>query len=144
MSLYPCAGTCYQEVNAMEEMQNREIFNQYTAEQNNINEAVVGEVSVNEVNPIESGIPQEGLLLLPLVFVVISWSIIYILPWALWKALRYRLVVPSGQRSHQIPCVNCRYFNPDPHLQCAVQPSKVLKTEARECPDYCSKSDPLS
>lgn len=130
----------------MQEMQNREIVNQHIdrAEQKNINGAEFSEAPVNAVNQIETIITQEGLLLLPLGFVMIGWSLIYILPWALWKALRYRIVTPSVQRSHQIPCVNCQYFNADPYLQCAVQPSKVLKTEAKDCPDYCSKSDKLS
>ncbi len=129
----------------MQERQNRETLNQYIAEQKNINGAEIRDTPVNGVTQIETIITQEGILLLPLVFVMIAWSLIYILPWALWKALRYRIVAASVQPSHQkIPCVNCRYFNADPYLQCAVQPSNVLKTEAKDCPDYCAKPEKLA
>ena len=128
----------------MQERQNREIFSQYIAGQENINGAEISDTNVNVVNQIETIITQEGFLLLPLVFVMIAWSLIYILPWALWKALRYRIATSSVQPSYQIPCVNCRYFNADPYLQCAVHPSTVLKVEARDCPDYCSKAEKLS
>lgn len=128
----------------MQERQNREILNRYIAEQKNINGVEISNTQVKEVNQIETIITQEGFFLLPLAFVMIAWSLIYILPWALWKAVRYRLVASSIQPSDQIHCVNCQYFNADPYLQCAVHPSKVLKTEARDCPDYCSKPEKLS
>jgi hypothetical protein len=36
----------------------------------------------------------------------------------------------------QIPCQNCRYFSKNFYLKCAVQPSIVLKAEAKDCSDY--------
>jgi hypothetical protein len=38
--------------------------------------------------------------------------------------------------SPKIPCYNCRFFDNNPHLKCAIQPSLVLSEEAFNCPDY--------
>ena len=42
--------------------------------------------------------------------------------------------------STQTNCTKCRFFDDNFYLKCAVQPSKVLKKEARECMDYESTS----
>lgn len=36
----------------------------------------------------------------------------------------------------QIPCYHCRYFQENPYLKCAVNPSKVLTLEAMDCLDF--------
>jgi hypothetical protein len=41
--------------------------------------------------------------------------------------------------SPKIPCYNCQFFNNNPHLKCAIQPSLVLSEEAFNCPDYTNK-----
>ena len=33
-------------------------------------------------------------------------------------------------------CTNCRFFDSNSYLKCAVHPTKVLKKEAPECLDY--------
>ena len=38
--------------------------------------------------------------------------------------------------STQTNCTNCRFFDSNSYLKCAVHPSKVLKKSARECLDY--------
>lgn len=38
-------------------------------------------------------------------------------------------------RSPRIPCSRCRFFNPSPHLKCAVHPTKVLTPKAINCSD---------
>ena len=42
-----------------------------------------------------------------------------------------------------IPCKKCCFYDNNGYLKCAVNPTKVLKTEARECSDYCSQSKKL-
>jgi hypothetical protein len=37
---------------------------------------------------------------------------------------------------NSIPCTKCKYFHNNYHLKCAVNPSKVLQPEAKECLDY--------
>ena len=38
--------------------------------------------------------------------------------------------------STQTNCTNCRFFNNNSYLKCAVHPTKVLKKSAQECLDY--------
>lgn len=37
---------------------------------------------------------------------------------------------------NSIPCNQCQYFHHNFYLKCAVNPSKVLQPEAKECSDY--------
>jgi hypothetical protein len=52
-----------------------------------------------------------------------------------FKTVRKRTA--SSQTSlPKIPCYNCRFFDNNPHLKCAIQPSLVMSEEAFNCPDY--------
>ncbi len=42
----------------------------------------------------------------------------------------------SCNKFNSIPCTKCKYFHNNYHLKCAVNPSKVLQPEAKECLDY--------
>lgn len=44
-------------------------------------------------------------------------------------------------RLHQLPCMNCHFYNMNPHLKCAVNPSVVLTRQAIDCPDYRPRND---
>lgn len=44
-------------------------------------------------------------------------------------------------RLHQLPCMNCHFYNMNPHLKCAVNPSVVLTGRAIDCPDYRPRND---
>ena len=35
-----------------------------------------------------------------------------------------------------IPCQKCQFFNDNSYLKCAVNPSRVLQPEAKDCSDY--------
>lgn len=37
---------------------------------------------------------------------------------------------------NRVPCMKCRFFNMNPHLKCAVNPSVVLTKGAIDCRDY--------
>jgi hypothetical protein len=39
----------------------------------------------------------------------------------------------------KIPCANCRFFNSNPYLKCAVHPSKAFSKQAFDCLDYQEK-----
>jgi hypothetical protein len=41
--------------------------------------------------------------------------------------------------SAQAPCSRCRYFTANAYLMCAVNPSIVLKPEAKDCADFQSR-----
>lgn len=40
------------------------------------------------------------------------------------------------KNSTQTKCTNCRFFDDNGYLKCAIHPTKVLKKEAQECLDY--------
>lgn len=44
-------------------------------------------------------------------------------------------------RLHQLPCMNCHFYNMNPHLKCAVNPSVVLTRQAINCSDYRPRND---
>lgn len=37
----------------------------------------------------------------------------------------------------QVPCSNCRFFDNNHYLKCALHPSIVSTKQALNCPDYC-------
>lgn len=39
------------------------------------------------------------------------------------------------------PCKNCRFFQSNTFLNCAVHPTRVLTEAAYDCPDYSSTKD---
>ncbi|MEC4894427.1 MAG: hypothetical protein SAL07_13320 [Oscillatoria sp. PMC 1051.18] len=43
--------------------------------------------------------------------------------------------------SQNLPCSNCKYFQNNPYLKCAVQPDLVLKQEAKNCQDYLPNTE---
>ncbi len=49
------------------------------------------------------------------------------------KKLQPRIQPPPKNLA---PCRNCRYFNSNYHLKCAVHPSSVLTEKAMDCRDY--------
>jgi hypothetical protein len=68
----------------------------------------------------------------------------------LWAVL-YKRMFPAketdsphtnSQANLTIQCKNCQFYSPNFYLHCAVHPSRVLKLDAIECPDYCPKSNP--
>lgn len=42
----------------------------------------------------------------------------------------------SFNNFNSIPCTKCQFFHNNSHLKCAVHPSKVLRSEAKDCLDY--------
>lgn len=86
----------------------------------------------------DSTLPNPGLLYFPLLAAVTGWLLLFfILHLNLWKLLRQRLT--PIQKKQESTCYQCQFFSHNPYMKCAVNPSKVLKTEANECPDYSPK-----
>lgn len=72
-----------------------------------------------------------GLMVAALMLVFVRWA-------------EARKSSPSGRasgmkRCQQSPCTNCRFFQNNFYLKCAVHPHKVMSTEAKDCPDYWPK-----
>jgi hypothetical protein len=87
----------------------------------------------------EQSFSTGDLLLVPLSFAAVVWVVLFVMHFNFWKSVRNRLSnLPTVS---QLPCTNCKYFKNNPYLKCAVQPDKVLRTEATECPDYWSNEE---
>lgn len=43
------------------------------------------------------------------------------------------------KESNHSHCQSCQFYHQNAYLQCAVHPTRVLTTEAQDCPDYCSR-----
>lgn len=41
-----------------------------------------------------------------------------------------------SRQSPQIPCQNCRFYNKNPYIKCAVHPHTASTKEATDCTDY--------
>lgn len=46
----------------------------------------------------------------------------------------------GGSPCGGVPCTKCHYFKTNRHLSCAVHPTRVLKPEAHDCPDFWPRS----
>lgn len=90
----------------------------------------------------EQSFSTGDLLLVPLSFAAVVWVVLFVMHFNFWKSVRSRLSnLPTVS---QLPCTNCKYFKNNPYLKCAVQPDKVLRTEATECPDYSSNEEVMT
>lgn len=112
-----------------------------TNESNHSNRTEVyefNEIPVTQPPQITPTTTMLGLWLIPVTVVAAAWIVVLLKQSILWKVLQTRLT--TRKPFQQIPCFNCQYFNSNPHLQCAVQPSRALKKDAVSCPDYCEKA----
>ena len=96
-----------------------------------VQEVPLSDDSVSQTSAQEGGI---GLVYLASSFLGIAFIIVII------KQLQARKLI-GGQLSinkpfQKIPCTNCQYFNGNIYLKCAVQPSKVMSDQAKDCSDF--------
>lgn len=89
------------------------------------------ESTVDNTNPISS----EFLSLLILGVFVLLYVILFR---STFEPKQLRTPFESATK---IPCKHCRFYSPNPHIQCAVHPSKVSTFNAIHCSDYDSKSN---
>jgi hypothetical protein len=62
------------------------------------------------------------------------------------KRMRWRKNLDSPKITHktnhsQVSCENCRFFNNNPYIKCAIHPSTVLTAQAKDCNDYSPGSE---
>ncbi len=62
-----------------------------------------------------------------------------------WKNLDESFTRQATDCFYQTACYQCKFFNNNPYLKCAVNPSAVLTVEAKNCPDYqpCPQRKPF-
>lgn len=107
----------------------------------NASEQIDIPASESPISP-EQSFSTGDLLLVPLSFAALVWVVLFVMHFNFWKSVRSRLSnLPTVS---QLPCTNCKYFKNNPYLKCAVQPDKVLRTEATECPDYSRNEEVMN
>ena len=98
--------------------------------------------AVEDKTPVNNNI-SSGVLLVAFVLVIIT-TLLKLAEFNKNKArannnsLNYQNNSPKDTLS---PCKNCRFYNDNYYLNCAVNPTKVLKPEANECSDYSQFKD---
>ena len=109
--------------------------------QNNHNQLQLEESTTQEAqvetNGREVTVPSGGILLIPFSFVIVAWALVFLSRLEFWKSVGNRVATPKPCRKS--PCLECRFYQNNPYLKCAVHPDKALSTEAKDCPDYWSR-----
>ena len=71
------------------------------------------------------------------IFSIISLALVKILQKLGKSNIKGWSIIPNSQ----VPCRNCRFFDKNEYLQCAVNPGAVLTKQANNCSDYCNKDE---
>jgi hypothetical protein len=81
-----------------------------------------------------------AMVMIPICFVAIWASVVYVIS-NTWKVSRKE--VESSKSLAQSPCKKCRFFDSNPYIKCAVNPSLAMTTAAIDCTDYQPKEHKL-
>ncbi|MGL5939792.1 MAG: hypothetical protein ACRC2S_05305 [Waterburya sp.] len=103
------------------------------------------EISSEQSLAKESNTAKISTILGILILITVAWVgiISYLRIAKINKELRNYTATGSSANSkkslnnfNSIPCTKCQFFHNNSYLKCAVHPSKVLRSEAKECSDY--------
>ncbi|MDZ8187083.1 MAG: hypothetical protein RMX96_19825 [Nostoc sp. ChiSLP02] len=105
--------------------------------QYNLFEAKAVEITHNNRKPQDGEIPTFLVFLAPVCFMIVGvafWVIIS----KILKITQNKHGTSNIDRLNQYPCRNCKFFDDNNYIKCAVKPSVVLTKQARDCPEYQS------
>ncbi len=74
-----------------------------------------------------------AIVMIPLCFVAV-WAAVVCVISNTWKVSPK--AVEGSKSIAQSPCKKCRFFNSNPYIKCAVNPSLAMTTAAKDCTDY--------
>lgn len=109
------------------------VLGQTTADRSTLTEAQSSsppEVSSSVANH------DAAMVMIPICFVAV-WAAVVCVISNTWKVSRKE--VESNKSMAQSPCKKCRFFNSNPYVKCAVNPSLAMTTAATDCTDYQPK-----
>ncbi|HEY9711486.1 MAG TPA: hypothetical protein V6D48_24980 [Oculatellaceae cyanobacterium] len=86
-----------------------------------------------------SAMPDSAVLVIPISFIMV-WTIFVFMSSDIRIFARHKML--SLKNSHQVPCKNCRFFQNNPYLQCAVHPDTALTSQAIHCSDFRPQKEP--
>ncbi|KAM3103643.1 hypothetical protein ACKFKF_01125 [Phormidesmis sp. 146-12] len=81
-----------------------------------------------------------AMVMIPICFVAV-WAAVVCVISNTWKVNRKD--VETSKLTAQSPCKKCRFFNSNPYVKCAVNPSLAMTTAAKDCTDYQPKERKL-
>ncbi len=121
-------------------MHTSELFRPYVSAENSFNQATPIEAKLVRATQSDTKLQVEGmsyapLFLVPLCFMVV-WAIVVIIVSVGCKVAQRKDGLVTIDRFQQIPCMNCRFFDSNRYLKCAVHPSTALTRQAVNCSDY--------
>ena len=121
-------------------MHTSELFRLYVSAENSFNQGTLMEAKLvratdNSTNPPSETMPYVPLLLAAICFMIV-WAIVVFTVSALCKDAGKKDGIVTINRFQEVPCRNCRFFNNNHYLQCAVHPSTALTKQALNCSDY--------
>ncbi len=125
-------------------MRTSEFFRIYVSAENSSKQATLVETKLvsttdNDTKPQSLNVPDvAGVLFALLSFMIVWASVVFIVSnfSKVWKVLRDGDGIVTIDCFKQVPCKNCRFFNNNYHLKCAVNPCTALTKEAINCSDY--------
>ena len=123
-------------------MHTSEFFRIYVLAEKSFKQATLVETKLvsttdNGTKPQSMNVPDVAVVLFALLNFMIVWaSVVFIVS----TFSKVRKVSRDGAVTidyfKQVPCKNCRFFNNNHHLKCAVHPCTALTKEAINCSDY--------
>lgn len=121
-------------------MHTSDFFRLYVSTEKGFNRATPIEAQMvgtthNVTKPQVETTPQVALVLVPISFIIVWASVVFIVA-NVCKVARGKNGRANINPFKQVPCKNCRFFNNNHHLKCAVHPSTALTKEALNCSDY--------
>ncbi|WP_335022941.1 hypothetical protein [Nostoc sp.] len=122
------------------------LFAQKSVNQSSLIEANPTGITHHDTKPYDGDIPFVAVLLAHLCFIIV-WGIVgYIVSYVCKavedppeNAAQDKDEIVSIKHFWEHPCKNCRFFNNNHFLNCAVHPSTALSKQALNCSDYKPK-----
>lgn len=122
------------------------LFAQKSVNQSTLIEAKPTEATHHDTKPQEVDIPFVAVFLAHLCFIVVWGIVVYIVSYVC-KAIedppenvvQDKDEIVSIKHLQQHSCKNCRFFDNNHYLNCAVHPTTALTKQALNCSDYKPK-----
>ncbi|MCC5603602.1 hypothetical protein [Nostoc favosum] len=132
-------------------MHTSELFLLYISTQKNVHQSLLIEANLakathSDIKPQDGDIPFVAVFLAHISFMIV-WGIVVFLVSSVCKAVedppenaaQDKDEIVSIKHLQQHPCKNCRFFNDNHYLNCAVHPTTALTKQAFNCSDYSPK-----
>lgn len=98
-------------------------------------EATPMKATHNELKTKDGDIPVAVVFLAPICFIIVG-AFFWVIIANTLKITQNKNGILNLNHLQQYPCRNCRFFNDNNYIKCAVHPSAALTKQALNCSDY--------